>query len=135
MILAELSQSSSISEGDIHVEITAPEHEQTMYYAAPKDPSLSRTWDFVRPTVHDCLQSFQATRGRMTTTITLFRYGVLPDLRDNPLTIYISVDFGPDETRWYEVISDIKNMLQGVAGWNQVQVHMENNEGMQSSFD
>jgi hypothetical protein len=134
MILAELSKSSSIREGDIHVETTAPELEQRVYWDVSSDPSLNGTWDWVRPKVQDCLQSFQATRDRLT-TIPLFQYGVFPDRQDNPLTIYISVDFGSDETGWYEVIADIKNMLQGVAAWGHVQVHMEHNQGWQPFFD
>ncbi|EWY92311.1 hypothetical protein FOYG_05887 [Fusarium oxysporum NRRL 32931] len=136
MSLAELSKESSISEGDIHVEIIAPELQQTIYYTSINDPHISATWDSVRPKVYGCLQSFQATRGHMS-TIALQRYGVLPHLEANPATIYIGVEHGSDETGWHEVIADIKNMLQGETGWGHVQVHMEHNEnwGMGMLFD
>uniref|UniRef100_A0A0D2XBT1 Uncharacterized protein n=1 Tax=Fusarium oxysporum (strain Fo5176) TaxID=660025 RepID=A0A0D2XBT1_FUSOF len=71
--LAELFKASYISEGDIHVEIVTPEFEQTVYFVAPNDASLHGNWDW---------------------------YGVIPDPQDNPLIIYISVDFGSDETGW-----------------------------------
>jgi len=131
MVVAELSKASSVSEGDIHVEIVTPELEQTVYFDAPKDRPrllLHGNWDWVRAKVHDCLQSFQATRDRLT-FVTLFHYGVLPDPQDNPLTIYISVVVVSVKTGWCEVVADIKNMLQGVEGWDHVQVHMEHNEG------
>ncbi|KAM5526221.1 hypothetical protein FOXYSP1_02265 [Fusarium oxysporum f. sp. phaseoli] len=132
--LAELSKASSISEGDIHVEIITPELQQTIYFSASNDASLHGNWDWVRAKVHDCLQSFQATRDRLT-LIALFQYGVIPDPKDNPLTIYISADFDLDETCWHEGVVDIKNMLQGVEGWGYVQVHMGHNEGWQDLFD
>ncbi|KAJ4125826.1 hypothetical protein NW765_001600 [Fusarium oxysporum] len=132
--LAELFKASYISEGDIHVEIVTPEFEQTVYFVAPNDASLHGNWDWVRAKVHDFLQSFQATRDRLT-LLTLFQYGVVPDPQDNPLIIYISVDFGSDETGWHEVVADIKNMLQGVEGWGHVQVHMEHNEGWKPVLD
>ncbi|EXK49705.1 hypothetical protein FOXG_01353 [Fusarium oxysporum f. sp. lycopersici 4287] len=97
--LAELFKASYISEGDIHVEIVTPEFEQTVYFVAPNDASLHGNWDWVRAKVHDFLQSFQATRDRLT-LLALFQYGVIPDPQDNPLIIYISVDFGSDETGW-----------------------------------
>ncbi|EXK85372.1 hypothetical protein FOQG_10730 [Fusarium oxysporum f. sp. raphani 54005] len=121
-------------EGDIHVEIITPELRQTIYFGASNDASLHGNWDWVRAKVHDCLQSFQATRDRLT-LIALFQYGVIPDPKGNPLTIYISADFDLDETCWHEGVVDIKNMLQGVEGWGYVQVHMGHNEGWQDLFD
>ncbi|KAG7421709.1 hypothetical protein DER46DRAFT_566982 [Fusarium sp. MPI-SDFR-AT-0072] len=125
--LAELPKAFSISEGDIHVEIIIPELQQTIYFGAPNDASLHGNWDWVRAKVHDCLQSL--------TLIALFQYGAIPDSQDNPLTIYISLDFDSDETGWHEVVADLKNMLRGVEGWGHVQVHMEHNEGWQPLFE
>ncbi|EMT72962.1 hypothetical protein FOC4_g10000397 [Fusarium odoratissimum] len=124
--LAELSKASSIREGDIHVEIITMELEGPIYLNA----SLQGTWDWVRAEVHDCPQSFQATKDCLT-LLALFHCGVIPDPKDNPLTIHISVDSDSDETGWHEVVADIKNMLQGVEGWGHVQVHIEHNEGWQ----
>ncbi|KAF5593793.1 uncharacterized protein FSUBG_9701 [Fusarium subglutinans] len=124
--LNELTKETSICEGDIHAEIIAPELTQTIYYTFNNDPHLSATWDSVRPKVYKCLESVQATRHRMS-SIALHRYGVLPELEANPATIYIGVDYRSDETGWNEVVTDIKNMLQGEEGWGHVNVHMEHN--------
>ncbi|KAF5584118.1 hypothetical protein FPCIR_8746 [Fusarium pseudocircinatum] len=126
--LKELTKATSlIRDGDIHAEIIAPELNQTIYYTCNNDPHLSATWDSVRPKVYKCLESFQSTRHRMS-SIALQRYGVLPELEANPATIYIGVDYRSDETGWNEVVTDIKNMLQGEEGWGNVNVHMEHNE-------
>ncbi|KAI1061164.1 hypothetical protein LB506_011650 [Fusarium annulatum] len=118
---------SSIRDGDIAVEIIAPELTQTIYYTGIDDSHLSATWDSVRPKVYECLESFQATKGHMS-TIGLFRHGVLPALEANPNTVYVSVDYDSDETGWHGVIADIKKMLQGEEGWGDVKVHMEHSE-------
>lgn len=125
--LTELIKASSIRDGDIAVEIIAPELTQTIYYTGIDDPHLSATWDSVRPKVYECLESFQATKGHMS-TIGLFRHGVLPALEANSNTVYVSVDYDSDETGWHEVIADIRNMLQGEEGWGHVKVHMEHSE-------
>ncbi|KAF4958972.1 hypothetical protein FSARC_10875 [Fusarium sarcochroum] len=133
VFLTEFSKTSSISQGDIHVEIIAPELKQPIYYTSIDEPDRYEAWDKVRGKVHDCLESFEATKGRLS-TIALWKYGVLSDGQANPPTIYISVFNESDETGWYEVIAAIKNMLEGV-GWNHVQIHMEHNEGWQEIFD
>ncbi|KAF5254515.1 hypothetical protein FANTH_773 [Fusarium anthophilum] len=134
--LTELTKASSIREGEIHAEIIAPELNQTIYYTCINDPHLSATWDSVCSKVYKCLESFQATRHRMS-SIALQRYGVLPELEANPATIYIGVDYYSDETGWNEVIADIKNMLQGEEGWSDLNVHMEHNVnyGLGGDFD
>ncbi|KAF4438659.1 hypothetical protein FACUT_4768 [Fusarium acutatum] len=124
--LTELTRAASIRDGDIHVEIIALELNKTIYYTCIDDPHLSATWDSVRPKVYKCLESFQATKGNMS-TIALQRYGVLPDLKANPATISIGVEYDSDETGWHEVMADIRNMLQGEEGWGHVKVHMEHN--------
>ncbi|KAI1023550.1 hypothetical protein LB503_000037 [Fusarium chuoi] len=133
MSLMELTSASSIRDGDIHVEIIAPELTQTIYYTCINDPHLSATWDSVCSKVYKCLESFQATKGHMS-TIALQRYGVLPDLEANPATIYISVHYDSDETGWHEVIADIRNMLQGEEGWGHVKVHIEHNANWAGGF-
>ncbi|KAF5688116.1 hypothetical protein FDENT_5014 [Fusarium denticulatum] len=134
--LTELARASLIRDGDIYVEIIAPELNKTIYYTCINDPHLSATWDSVCPKVYNCLESFQATKGNMS-TIALQRYGVLPELEANPATVYIGVDYDSDERGWNEVIVDIKKMLQGEEGWGHVNVHMEHNVnyGLGGDFD
>ncbi|RBQ71324.1 hypothetical protein FVER14953_00135 [Fusarium verticillioides] len=134
--LTELIRASPTRDGAIHGEIISPELTKTIYYTCIDDPHLSVTWDSVRPKVCKCLESSEATKGKMN-TIGLERYGVLSDLKANPATIHISVDDDSDETGWNEVIAHIKKMLEGEEGWGHLNVHMEHNEnwGMGNVFD
>ncbi|KAF4334902.1 hypothetical protein FBEOM_11262 [Fusarium beomiforme] len=102
-----------LKEGDVHVEIIATELEQTgTYYGWLDDPSFGNDWDLVRAKIHECLDSFEATRNHLT-CLAFEGYGVVPDNQANPPTICITVDFGSDETGWPEVITEIEKMLQG----------------------
>ncbi|KAF4497859.1 hypothetical protein FAGAP_5958 [Fusarium agapanthi] len=132
--VVELSKASSISEGDIHVEIITPELEQVIYCCPVEDTSLVGTWDSVSGKISECLQSFKATKDCVS-LMGFFQYGVLPIAEDNPPTIYISVFDESDETRWHEVIANIKTILQSVEGWGHVKVHMEHNHNWQDLFD
>ncbi|KAF5572992.1 hypothetical protein FPANT_12661 [Fusarium pseudoanthophilum] len=132
--VAELSKSSSISEGDIHVEIITPELEQGIYICSVEDTSLVSTWDLVCGKINERLQSFKATKDCVS-LLAFFQYGVIPIAEDNPPTIYISVFDESDETHWHEVIADVKTILQSVEGWGHVKVHMEHNHNWQDIFD
>ncbi|KAG5751819.1 hypothetical protein H9Q70_005509 [Fusarium xylarioides] len=132
--VVELCKASSISEGDIHVEIITPELEQGVYFCPVKDTSLISSWDLVRGKINERLQSFKATKNCVS-LMGFFQYGVIPIAEDNPPTIYISVFDESDETRWHEVIADIKTILQSVEGWGHVKVHMEHNHNWQDIFD
>ncbi|KAF5707941.1 hypothetical protein FMUND_10806 [Fusarium mundagurra] len=132
--VAELSKASSISEGDIHIEIITPELEQGIYFCPANDTSLISSWDLVRGKINECLQSFKATKNCVS-LLGFFQYGVIPIAEDNPPTIYISFFDESDETRWHEVIADIKTILQSVEGWGDVKVHMEHNHNWQDIFD
>ncbi|KAF5964022.1 hypothetical protein FBULB1_13028 [Fusarium bulbicola] len=132
--VAELSKASSISEGDIHVEIITPELEQGIYLCPVEDTSLVNTWDSVSGKISECLQSFKATEDCVS-LMGFFQYGVLPIPEDNPPTIYISVFDESDETRWHEVIADVNTILQSVEGWGHVKVHMEHCHNWQGLLD
>lgn len=133
IFLRDLSRNSGNRDHDIHVEIIAPELQQTTYYDDVSEPFLLGAWDSVMDMVYKRLQLFEATKDHMT-TIALEKYGVDPDRRSNPPTIYISVDYSSDETQWLVILTDIKSTIDSV-GWNHVQVHIEHNLNMHCAFD
>lgn len=133
IFLRELLRNSGNKDRDIHVEIIAPELQQTIYYGDVSEPFLLGSWDTVMDMVYKRLQSFEATKDHMT-TIALEKYGVDPDRRSNPPTVYISVDHDSDETQWPVILTDIKSTIDAV-GWNHVQVHIEHNLNMSCAFD
>ncbi|KAM0386742.1 hypothetical protein ACHAPY_001310 [Fusarium culmorum] len=122
---------SDFSYENIHIDMQAPELTQTIYYG-PVDNHLVQSWDNVRTLVRQRLELFKSTAGCMT-AICLFHYGTLRDINDNPITIYVAVNYSSDETGWLEVIADIKANIQK-RGWTDVQVHLEHNIGMSYTF-
>ncbi|KAF5568041.1 dihydrolipoyl dehydrogenase [Fusarium phyllophilum] len=115
IFLADLSRVCSFSGTDIHVEIMAPELVQRTYYTNIDDPVFQKQ---LKATSHASLQ----------------KYGTNYLLENNPPTVYISVSHDSDETQWHEVVTEVKKTLDA-AGWSDVQVHIEHNEGMVGYFD
>ncbi|KAF5673684.1 hypothetical protein FCIRC_7946 [Fusarium circinatum] len=133
MFLADLSKVCSFSETDIHVEIMALELVQRTYYTNIDDPVFQSAWECLGSTIFNRLQSPRATQGHIT-SLSLQKYGTNSLREDNPPTVYISVSYDSDETQWYEVVTEVKETLDA-AGWSDVQVHIEHNEGMIGYFD
>ncbi|KAJ4129172.1 hypothetical protein NW768_007707 [Fusarium equiseti] len=80
-------------------------------YGPVKDrPNLLECWDMMRALVYECLEAHQATKGSMT-SISLFRYGPRLCHGNNPVTIFITVDFNSQEVGWPDVIEDIEKCL------------------------
>ncbi|KAF5681394.1 hypothetical protein FDENT_8165 [Fusarium denticulatum] len=128
MFLADLSRVCSFSETDIHVEIMAPKLVQRTYYTNIEDPVFQSAWECLGSTIFNRLQSLRATKGHIT-CLSLQKYGTNNHLGDNPPTVYISVSYDSDETKWHGVVAEVKKSLDA-AGWSDVQVHIEHNEGM-----
>ncbi|KAG5787234.1 hypothetical protein H9Q69_013697 [Fusarium xylarioides] len=133
VFLADLSRVCSFSESDIHVEIMAPELVQRTYYTNIDDPVFQSAWECLSSTIFNRLQSLRATQGHIT-CLSLQKYGTNYLLERNPPTVYISVSHDSDGTQWYEVVTEVKKTLDA-AGWSDVQVHIEHNEGMIGYFD
>ncbi|KAF5631333.1 hypothetical protein F25303_9705 [Fusarium sp. NRRL 25303] len=119
---------------EIQVEMIAPElYEDIYYYPVQDQPKLSHSWDRIRAHVYEQLEQFEATKGKMT-TIALFRYG-LSTLSTKPITIYISVNYSSDETKWESIIASIELSIGLVdPAWKGIRVHIEHNVGVQSAF-
>ncbi|KAG4261353.1 hypothetical protein FPRO03_11904 [Fusarium proliferatum] len=129
----EMEMVCSFSEAEIHVEIVAPELVHRTHYTKIDDPVLQSAWECLSGTIFHRLQSFRATQGHIT-CLTLQKYGTNDYAGANPPTVYISVDYDSDETQWPEVITEVKRTVDAT-GWDDVQVHIEHNEGMIGHFD
>ncbi|KAF5643033.1 uncharacterized protein FTJAE_3393 [Fusarium tjaetaba] len=132
--LADLSRVCSFSETEIHVEIMAVELVKRTSYTNIDDPVFQSAWECLSSTIFNRLQPLRATQGHIT-CLSLQKYGANDDLLEkSPPTVYISVSHESDETQWYEVVTEVKKILDAV-GWSDVQVHIEHNEGMIGSLD
>ncbi|KAF5571078.1 hypothetical protein FPHYL_737 [Fusarium phyllophilum] len=118
----------------IYVEIVSRDLIKTKYYGRLNEPALSRTWDTVSDLIYERLQSLPTTRGYLT-CLALQRFGVNPLINANPATVYISMDHRSDETSWYGIVSAVKDVLDRVSGWEHVQIHIEHNLNMLSTFE
>jgi hypothetical protein len=87
-------------------------------------PELERDWPSILDSVHGILESFDQTRSRMT-SITLLRLGFSLVLEENPITVYISVDYDCPESTWPPVIRAIESYIEGTT--HDLHVHMEHN--------
>jgi hypothetical protein len=132
-LLYKISREANFDHSQIQIDIIAPNLTQKIYYGPVSDHDKRYdSWDSIRELVHQRLESFQGTKGHMT-AIALFHYGRSNSIPDNPVTVYIAVDFKSDETQWLGIIDDIERNIHS-RGWIGVQVHIEHNVGMQYSF-
>jgi hypothetical protein len=88
---------------------------------------LGRDWPNIADKVAEILERHPATESKVT-SISLFRLGSSEDLGNNPLTVYISVSYESDETKWPPVVTMIEQYLS--AYQHDLHVHLEHN-----SFD
>ncbi|UPK90124.1 hypothetical protein LCI18_001059 [Fusarium solani-melongenae] len=107
----------------------APERFLRKYMGpATGQPRLTQDeWGSVSTMVEEILESHEATKDHCV-TISLFRLGYSEKMEENPITIYISLSYESDETRWEEVIVKIENELHG-RDLDFVKVHLEHNLG------
>ncbi|KAF4956819.1 hypothetical protein FSARC_11461 [Fusarium sarcochroum] len=115
----------------VDVELMAKELTRTKYLGRVLDePDLHAAWDDIKALVCSRLESYQTTRDSWN-TIALFRLGYLTDETTNPITIYISVDSTSDETKWEDIVSDIKENLDD---WGFLEVLIEHNTITTSTY-
>ncbi|KAI8717651.1 hypothetical protein NCS52_00841600 [Fusarium sp. LHS14.1] len=88
-------------------------------------PDLAEAWPTIRSFAQQRLEVHRATKSRMT-TIALFRLGPHANPSGNPITLYISVDYKSDESRWPDVAQDITRGLSRM-GWDTIRIHIEHN--------
>ncbi|KAF4463494.1 hypothetical protein FALBO_9682 [Fusarium albosuccineum] len=109
---------------DVHVEMIAPERVLPKFMAPVNDhQELVSKWNNLRSTIAHHLNGNEAV-GPHWTTIALFRLGYSQVFEENPITVYISLDYRSDETKWDNAIVELKKLLRQM-GWDFLQVHME----------
>ncbi|KAM0230395.1 hypothetical protein ACHAP5_011398 [Fusarium lateritium] len=104
------------------IEILAPERVGPVYIAAVTDTKLLPDWDHIRYIVNQRLSAFEATRNQVT-TLGILHLGVAVNPKNNPVTIYITVERTSNEAHWHEILIDIENALSAY----DCLVHMEHN--------
>ncbi|GKU08174.1 unnamed protein product, partial [Fusarium langsethiae] len=120
--------------GTIQVDMIDPRLTNEVFYGPVKNqPQLFNRWDRMRTLVHERLESFEYSREQMT-AILLFHYGLNENYTENPITIYISVDYDCPEFSWPTIIEDIQQNL-AKHGLPVLNIHMEHNIGVQMAFD
>ncbi|KAG7412947.1 hypothetical protein Forpe1208_v008455 [Fusarium oxysporum f. sp. rapae] len=128
----KLIRDAGDNDTQLHVEIIAPELSTSICFAPVRnEPQLFKQWDHIRSLVHRRLDAHLSTRGRMT-LIALLRYGLRYIPSDNPITIYISVNYDSEEEHWQSVIDDIQSNLSNF-GYPALPVHIEHNVGVHSA--
>jgi len=102
----------------------------TAYGPVRDRPDLLQCWDKMRVLVYERLEAHEATKGSMT-SISLFHYGKKSLYGDNPVTIFITVDFDSQEVGWLDVIEDIEKSLKECQ-LPPLYIHIEHNVGFSS---
>lgn len=129
----ETFQSSALPQAILDVEMIAPERIKDKYLGIVGNiPALHSAWPFLSSLVRDRLEAFEATSSHFN-TIALFRLGHLEATDDNPITVYITVDYASDETEWPSIVDDILRALAN-HGWPQLHVHIEHDAHTWSSL-
>ena len=85
----------------------------------------------MRVLAYECLEAHESTKGSMT-SVSLFRYGTRQYHRDNPVTIFITVNLDSQEVGWPDVIEDIEKGLEDHQ-LPALYVHIEHNVGISSA--
>jgi hypothetical protein len=94
-------------------------------------PDLERDWPSILDSVHGILESFDQTRSHMT-SISLFRLGFSLVPEENPITVYVSVDYDCPESTWPPVIRAIESYIESTT--HDLHVHIEHNLPQYWSF-
>ncbi|CAG7565190.1 unnamed protein product [Fusarium equiseti] len=104
----------------------------TVAYGPVRDrPDLLQCWDKMRVLVYERLEAHEATGGSMT-SISLFYYGTKRIYGNNPVTIFLTVDFDSQEVGWPDVIEDIEKSLKE-NHLPALYIHIEHNVGFSSA--
>ncbi|KAK3364331.1 hypothetical protein B0T25DRAFT_61230 [Lasiosphaeria hispida] len=117
----------------IGVEMIAEELTLTKYItpvpASELTEALCTDWQHITEKVLDILDTYPSTKSRVT-SIALLKLGFSKDFDKNPLTVYISVDYESEESKWPPVVGEIQQLLNGYH--HNLHVHMEHNTSGES---
>ncbi|KAK0654925.1 hypothetical protein B0T16DRAFT_314441, partial [Cercophora newfieldiana] len=114
---------------DIAVEIVAEEHTLAKYLAPVSAELLSHgfetDWPVISDKVSSILEACPYTMGHVT-AINMIRRGTSTNHDDNPNTVFITVDYLCEETKWAPVVREIQQYLrQPRFQYANLFVHME----------
>lgn len=128
LVDATVLESKQLCAMDIAVEFIAKELTLGKYISAipPQEfsESLAEAWGEIKYHVSDILDRHPQTKERLT-SISLFKLGFSDDINKNPLTLYISLDYESEETRWPPVVEEIQKCLDRYP--YDLRVHLEHN--------
>ncbi|KAH6631482.1 hypothetical protein F5144DRAFT_612140 [Chaetomium tenue] len=114
---------------DIAVEMIAEELTPKKYLGPVPAEILARglekDWPQIKDRVFQIMESQGGTRGH-TTTIGLFQLGFSPIPTNNPTTVYVSVDYDSDESRWPAAVEEIEQYIKQF-DYAQLRLHLEHN--------
>ncbi|KZZ93827.1 hypothetical protein AAL_05543 [Moelleriella libera RCEF 2490] len=115
------------------VEMLAPEL-FLKKYVAPEigNARLESDWPVIANQVYSILQSFSQTRNKMT-QIALFRLGYSENPGLNPITVYITLRYSSDDSKWHSVLVKLQQVLDGFP--HGLVPFMEHNEMDEFAFE
>ncbi|KAH6632017.1 hypothetical protein F5144DRAFT_572823 [Chaetomium tenue] len=126
--------SEKLGDIDIAVEMIAEEFTLKKYMSGiPEEilaEGLERDWPGIKSRVIEILDSHSATKERMS-MITLCRLGFSPRDSENQETVYVSIEYGSDESEWPPIIEEIKQYLKEV---DYAQLHVQFEYGISMHF-
>lgn len=112
----------------ITVEIIAPELIDKVYVSGgPNDSRLLAQWGNIKSRVNQILEDLPETQGHMS-SIALSRLGFSEDPTENPVTVYISMNYGADEQFWPQVARRLEFFLDGIVCNHKLALLIEHNE-------
>ncbi|KAG7292834.1 hypothetical protein NEMBOFW57_002879 [Staphylotrichum longicolle] len=128
LVDATVLESKQLRAMDIAVEFIAKELTLGKYISAipPQEfsKSLAEAWGEIKYHVSDILDRHPQTKERVT-SVSLFKLGFSDDVDKNPLTLYISLDYESEETKWPPVVEEIEKCLDQYP--YDLRVHLEHN--------
>lgn len=125
--------SEKLGDIDIAVEMIAEELTLKKYMSAIPEEilagGLERDCPGIKSRVIEILDSHSATKGMGE--ITLCKLGFSPQDSENPDTVYVSIDYESDESKWPPIMEEIKQYLKEV---DYAQLHVQFEHGMSMHF-
>ncbi|KAK3350196.1 hypothetical protein B0T25DRAFT_550012 [Lasiosphaeria hispida] len=118
----------SLEDVEVSVEMVAEELTLAKYLTPIPSSELtkkfSEDWPYIAEKCLDILDSYPSTKSRVT-CLALFKLGFSQNFDENPSTVYISVDYESEESKWVPVIGEIQQLLHRYP--YKLSVHMEHN--------
>ncbi|KAL1840343.1 hypothetical protein VTJ49DRAFT_557 [Mycothermus thermophilus] len=108
-------ETKGADEIDIGVEMIAADLVRRKYLSLldENDPTyrpLKEAWPFIKDSVVDILESSPSTAGHLA-SIALFKLGFSSDPDDNPITVYVALEYESPATGWSPVENAIRSFL------------------------